>query len=97
LRAPPAGRPPCADDAAVIEVRWLVDTGRAKRIEVAARMVATAMSDQQSVTVTTRRLAGKARAASRLCLAAVIERNDFAVGAVLYSDLAALMIEYISG
>src|SRR6478672_8150829 len=67
LRAPPAGRPPCADDAAVIEVRWLVDTGRAKRMEVAARMVATALSDQQSVTATTRRLAGKARAASWLC------------------------------
>src|SRR3954449_6990673 len=37
LRAPPAGRPPCADDAAVIEVQWLFDTGRAGAIEVATR------------------------------------------------------------
>src|SRR3954447_11310349 len=35
LRAPPAGRPPCADDAAVIEVQWLFDTGRAGKIGVA--------------------------------------------------------------
>src|SRR4051794_27344408 len=42
VRAPPVGRPRCADDAAVTEVQWLVDTGRAKKIEAAARMVATA-------------------------------------------------------
>src|SRR3954470_20881110 len=42
LRAPPAGRPLCADDPLVTEVQWLVETGRAKKIEVAARMVAPA-------------------------------------------------------
>jgi hypothetical protein len=65
LRAPPAGRPPCADDPLVTETRWLVETGRAKKIEVAARMVATASTDQQSVEATTRRLARKARATAR--------------------------------
>ena len=33
LRSPPAGRPPCADDASVIEVQWLFDTGRATSID----------------------------------------------------------------
>ena len=65
LRAPPAGRPPCIDDPLVTEVQWLVETGRAKKIEVAARMVATASADPQSVEAATRRLARKARAAAR--------------------------------
>src|SRR3954453_3869539 len=64
VRAPPAGRPPCTDDSLVIETQWLVDTGRAKKIEVAARMVATAAEDPQSVAAATRRLARKARAAA---------------------------------
>jgi hypothetical protein len=65
LRAPPAGRPESADDPFLIETLWLVETGRAKKIEVAARMVATASTDQQSVEATTRRLARKARTAAR--------------------------------
>src|SRR6476469_3387510 len=65
VRAPPAGRPPCADDPLVTETQWLVDTGRAKKIEAAARMVATASADPQSVEAATRRLARKARAAAR--------------------------------
>src|SRR4051794_20872920 len=65
VRAPPAGRPARADDPLVIETQWLVDTGRANAIETAARMVATASTDQQSVTAATRRLARKARAAAR--------------------------------
>src|SRR4051795_1018826 len=65
VRAPPAGRPACPDDPLVTETQWLVDTGRAKKIEVAARMVACALTDQQSVGATTRRLARKARATAR--------------------------------
>src|SRR3954447_26696670 len=65
LRSPPAGRPPCTDDPLVTETRWLVETGRAKKIELAARMVACASTDQQSVESTTRRLARKTRAAAR--------------------------------
>jgi len=65
LRAPPAGRPASADDPLVIEVQWLVETGRAGAIETAARMVATAAADSQSIEATTRRLARKARTAAR--------------------------------
>ena len=65
VRAPPAGRPASPDDPAVIEVRWLVETGRAKKIETAARMVAIASTDPQSIEAATRRLARKARAAAR--------------------------------
>src|SRR4051794_38792223 len=65
LRSPPAGRPPRADDPLVIETQYLVDTGRAKKIETAARMVATAAEEPQSVAAATRRLARKARAAAR--------------------------------
>src|SRR4051812_14097753 len=57
LQAPPAGRPRCADDSLVIEAAWLVETGRAGAIETAARMVATAAADPQSVEAVTRRLA----------------------------------------
>jgi hypothetical protein len=57
LRAPPAGRPPCADDPLVIERQWLFDTGRAGAIETTARMVASAAADPQSVEAATRRLA----------------------------------------
>src|SRR3954467_12912835 len=57
LRAPPAGRPPCADDPLVIQRQWLFDTGRAGAIETAARMVASAAADPQSVEAATRRLA----------------------------------------
>src|SRR4051794_38344655 len=64
LRAPPAGRPACPDDPLVTETQWLVDTGRAKKIKVAARLVACASTDQPSVEATTRRLARKARAAA---------------------------------
>src|SRR3954449_1343299 len=64
LRAPPAGRPACPDDPLVTEVEWLISAGRAKKIETAARMVATASTDPQSVGATTRRLARKARAAA---------------------------------
>src|SRR3954464_11877165 len=62
LRAPPAGRPPCIDDPLVTEVQWLVATGRAKKIEVAARLVAIASVDSESIEAATRRLARKARA-----------------------------------
>ena len=65
VRAPPAGRPQCTDDPLVIEVQWLVETGRAKKIKTAARMVATASADPQSIEATSRRLARKARAAAR--------------------------------
>jgi hypothetical protein len=65
LRAPPAGRPPCIDAPLVIETAWLVETGRARAIETAARMVAAASADPQSIEATSRRLARKARAAAR--------------------------------
>ena len=65
LRAPRAGRPLCADDPLVTETRWLVETGRAKKIETAARMVASRAADPRSVEATTRRLARKARAAAQ--------------------------------
>jgi hypothetical protein len=65
VRAPPAGRPRCADDPLVTEAQWLVDTGRAKKIETAARMVAVASTDPQSVEAATRRVARKARATAR--------------------------------
>jgi hypothetical protein len=65
LRAPRAGRPLCADDAAVSEIGWLISAGRAKKIEAAARMVATASADPRAVEASTRRLARKARAAAR--------------------------------
>src|SRR4051794_27233752 len=57
LRAPPAGRPARADDPLVIETQWLFDTGRAGAIETAARMVASAAANPQSVEAATRRLA----------------------------------------
>ena len=63
LRGPRVGRPSCDDDPLVIETLWLCESGRAKKIEVAARMVATASTDPQSVEATTRRIARKARAA----------------------------------
>jgi hypothetical protein len=66
LRSPPAGRPRCVDDQEVTEVRWLFEAGRAPSIEVAARMVATALPGEQSVNSATRRLARKARAAAPL-------------------------------
>src|SRR4051812_31846169 len=65
VRAPPAGRPQCADDSLVTEVQWLFESGRSPAIETAARMVATASTDPQSVGATTRRLARKARATAR--------------------------------
>src|SRR4051794_33612708 len=40
LRASPVGRPACPDDAAVTEVLWLVEAGRAGTIEEAAPPVA---------------------------------------------------------
>src|SRR4051812_39433096 len=61
LRAPRAGRPPSPDDAAIIDVRLMVETGRARTIEAAAREVAIALPDAQSIKSTTRRLARKAR------------------------------------
>jgi hypothetical protein len=64
VRASHAGRPASPDDALVTEVAWLVDTGRAGTIEAAARLVATAWTDPQSVAASTRRLARKARAAA---------------------------------
>ena len=65
LRAPRAGRPACPDDAAVTETQWLVDTGRAKKIEGAARMVAASTTDPQSVEAASRRIARKTRASAR--------------------------------
>jgi hypothetical protein len=65
VRAPPVGRPACADDPLVTETLWLVETGKAKTTESAARMVAVASTDQRSIEAATRRLARKARAAAR--------------------------------
>jgi hypothetical protein len=61
LRGRPGGRPAISDDAALVEIGWLLENGTARSVESAAKLVAATLGGFHSVSSTATRIAKKYR------------------------------------